>query len=83
MGSIVLIAALGGDALPDHQHHGFDSARLGRQLQSLLGPRPTQEDLRLAIFAFANVTAQLAGEEPLSPDLATEFAVEAAFNGLS
>jgi hypothetical protein len=57
------------DALPVKQSHGFDSAQLERQLHTFLGPCSAQEDLCAAVLAFANVTAQLAGGEPLSPDV--------------
>ena len=45
---------------------GFDYGRLERQLGAFLGPRPSRQDLRHLTFSFANVMAQLAGEEPLS-----------------
>jgi len=54
------------------QRLDFDSARLGRQLRALLGPRSTQEDLCRAIFSLANVAALLTGGEPFSPDIVAE-----------
>ena len=46
----------------------FDYGRLERQLGAFLGPRPSREDLRHLTFSFANIMAQLAGGEPLSPE---------------
>ena len=60
------------DTLSDPQNRGFDSARLGCQLQLLLGPRSTQEDLCCVVFVFTNVVTQLAEGEPLSPNIMTE-----------
>ena len=64
------------DALPVKQSHGFDSAQLDHQLHTFLGPRSAQEDLCTIVLAFANVTAQLAGGEPLSPDVVFNTATE-------
>jgi hypothetical protein len=47
----------------------FDYASLGHQLHVFLGPRPTQEDLHHVLFSHANVTTQLSGGEPLSPEI--------------
>ena len=47
---------------------GFDYGRLERQLGTFLGPRPSQEDLCHLTFSFANIMAQLARGEPLSPE---------------
>jgi hypothetical protein len=51
--------------------HNFDHERLGCQLHSFLGPRPTQEDLHQVHFLLANVRMQLSGGEPLSPKIVT------------
>ena len=47
---------------------GFDYERLERQLGAFLGPRPSWEDLHCLTFSSANVTTQLTGGEPLSPE---------------
>ncbi|RLM84893.1 hypothetical protein C2845_PM04G09490 [Panicum miliaceum] len=47
----------------------FDYERLGHQLRVFLGPRLTQEDLHLTLISLANVTTQLSGGEPLSPEI--------------
>ena len=60
--------ALEAHALGSDQLLGFDYGRLERQLGAFLGPRPSLEDLYHLTFSFANVMAQLAGGEPLSPE---------------
>ena len=72
----------GDDVLPVERPHGFDSAQLERQLHTFLGPRSVGEDMRAAVFAFANVTAQLTGGEPLSPDVVFNAATETYLFGL-
>jgi hypothetical protein len=60
---------------PEDRHPGdspplnFNYERLGHQLRVFLGPQPTQEDLYLTLFSLANVTTQLSGGEPLSPEI--------------
>ena len=56
------------DALPGLCQHGFDSVQLERQLHTFLGQHLAQEDMCATVFMFANVTTQLAGGEPLSPE---------------
>jgi hypothetical protein len=49
--------------------HGFDHLRLERQLDAILGPRPSQEDLHRLRSISANVLSQLLGEPLLSPEI--------------
>ena len=55
-------------ALGSDQLLSFDYGRLERQLGAFLGPQPSREDLCHLTFSIANVMAQLAGGEPLSPE---------------
>ena len=48
------------------QLFSFDYGRLERQLGTILGPRPSRQDLGSLTFSFANFMMQLAGGEPLS-----------------
>jgi len=56
--------------------------RLERQLQAVLGPHSTQDDLRCTTYALANVAAQLAGGDPISPDVMADHAVTTSPLGL-
>jgi hypothetical protein len=51
------------------QPHGFDYPRLERQLDAILGPCLSQEDLHRLYFVFANALAQLSERPPLSPEV--------------
>jgi len=55
----------------------FDSVRLERQLQAFRGPHTTQDDLRCTIYSLANVAAQLAGGNPISPSVMAGYATTA------
>jgi len=55
-----------GDIPAPHHRSGFDSPRLERQLQAVLGPHSTHDDLGCTAYALANVAAQLAGGDPIS-----------------
>ena len=46
----------------------FDYGKLECHLDVFLGARPSWEDLLHLTFLFANIMAQLAGGEPLSPE---------------
>ena len=50
---------------------GFDYRRLERQLDALLGPQPSREDVRCLTFSFTNVMVQLDRGEPLSLEYLT------------
>jgi hypothetical protein len=41
------------------QPHGFDYSRLERQLDAILGPHPSKEDLHSLYFVFTSALAQL------------------------
>jgi hypothetical protein len=43
------------------QPHGFDYSRLERQLDAILGPHPSKEDLHSLYFVFTSALAQLSG----------------------
>jgi hypothetical protein len=47
------------------QPHNFDYPRLEHQLDTILGPHPSQEDLHHLYFVFANTLSQLSGGPPL------------------
>jgi hypothetical protein len=51
------------------QPHDFDYPRLERQLDAILGPRPSQEDLRHPYFVFTNTLSQPSGGPPLSSEV--------------
>jgi len=55
----------------------FNSVRLERQLQAFRGPHTTQDDLRCTIYSLANVAAQLAGGNPISPSVMAGYATTA------
>jgi hypothetical protein len=55
---------------------------LERQLTVYLGPNPSREDLRALTFLFVNVMTQLAGREPISPDVLARDALAAYPFGL-
>ena len=70
-----------GDIPAPHHRSGFDTPRLERQLQAALGPHSTHDDLRCTAYTLANVAAQLAGGDPISPDVLTDHAMTAFLPG--
>jgi hypothetical protein len=60
----------------------FDFGKLEHQLTVYLGPHPSWEDLCALTFFFVNIMTQLAGGEPLSPDVMTQGASMAFPYGL-
>jgi hypothetical protein len=60
----------------------FDFGRLEHQLAVYLGPHLSWEDPRALTFSFVNIMTQLAGREPLYPDILTQGALTAFRYGL-
>ena len=56
---------------------GFEGARLERQLQTSLGPHSTRDDLCCTVYALAAMAAQLAGGDPIPPNVMADHAVTA------